>query len=267
MYAAACWVLLLVGSAGGDGPGGGGGGGAAAPAVREEKKLAPQSAVLALKRWHDAALCSTCKGSGKVTKSVPVGTSSGQPNPAGPIIRQPVKRDVVVDCPTCDGERITKEGRAVASANAFAKALAQIDTTDAKWPGAHDDMVEKLRELVGLGMKAWRNRLNRSIGVLLTGTAMKSDQPVVFVGSLDQERQKNETDERVVWVLVESTSVRFEKPRLVDTTWPSEKLRADKKWDHPDPPAMLCGGWLVRREDDSGRFESVVEGGFVVAGR
>lgn len=259
MYAAACWVLLLVGSAGGDGPGGGGGGGggAAAPAVREEKKLAPQSAVLALKRWHDAALCSTCKGSGKVTKSVPVGTSSGQPNPAGPIIRQPVKRDVVVDCPTCDGERITKEGRAVASANAFAKALAQIDTTDAKWPAAHDDMVEKLRELVGLGMKAWRNRLNRSIGVLLTGTAMKSDQPVVFVGSLDQERQKNETDERVVWVLVESTSVRFEKPRLVDTTGVGRVI----------PLEVLCGGWLVRREDDSGRFESVVEDGFVAAGR
>lgn len=79
----------------------------------------------------------------------------------------------------------------------------------------------------------------------------------MFVGTFDEDRQKNETDRRVLWVSVENTSVRFERPRVVDLIWPGPHV----------PRTVLCGGWLVRREDEGGRFESVVEGGFVVSGR
>ncbi|MBL8885545.1 MAG: hypothetical protein JNK16_02700 [Phycisphaerales bacterium] len=219
--------------------------------------LAPQNAVLALKRWHDAALCSSCKGSGKAVKKVTTGNKSGDPNPAGPRIIQPITKDVTVDCPTCDGEKLTKEPRLVAAGNTFAKTLSQIDTADERWPAAHDDLLTKLRELVDLGKAAWESRLNKTIGVLLTGTVQKTAQPIVFLGFLDQERQKNETDKRVLWVSVGDTSVRFERPRAVDVTGDGKFL----------PIKVLCGGWLVRREDDGGRFESVIGGGFLMSVR
>jgi len=219
--------------------------------------LAPQNAVLALKRWHDAALCSSCKGSGKAVKKVITGYEIVKPDAAGPSIKKPITKDVTVDCPTCDGEKLTKETRLLAAGKTFAKTLSQIDTTDERWPAAHDDLLTNLRELVDLGKAAWKSRLNKTIGVLLTGTVVKTAQPIVFVGTLDQERQKNETDERVLWVRVENTSVRFERPRVVDSSglgWVA-------------PAWVICGGWLVRREDDGGRFESVIEGGFVMSVR
>jgi hypothetical protein len=219
--------------------------------------LAPQNAVLALKRWHDAALCSTCKGSGKVTKQEVTGYDIVKPDGAGAAIKTPTTRAITVDCPTCDGEKLTKEKRLIAAANTFAKTLAQIDTADERWPAAHDDLLTNLRKLVDLGGAAWKSRLNKTIGVLLTGTVLKTAQPIVFVGTLDQERQKNETGDRVLWVRVENTSVRFEKPRVVDSSGLGSVF----------PLSVVCGGWLVRREDDSGRFVSVIEGGFVMSVR
>ncbi|MBX3381012.1 MAG: hypothetical protein KF805_13040 [Phycisphaeraceae bacterium] len=217
--------------------------------------LPPQSAVLALKRWHDAALCSSCKGTGKATKTVVTGTRTVKPDKAGFPIKQNITKEVTVDCAACDGERLTKDKRLIAGGNTFARTLAQIDITDERWPAAHDDLLTNLRELVDLGKAAWRSRLNKTIGVLLTGTVIKNAQPIVFVGYLDQERQKNETGKRVLWVSVGNTSVRFEKPRLVDSSGLGQVF----------PLSMLCGGWLVRREDDGGRFVSVIENGFVMS--
>ncbi|MGH7242629.1 MAG: hypothetical protein ACREJD_04360 [Phycisphaerales bacterium] len=128
---------------------------------------------------------------------------------------------------------------------------------DERWPAAHDELLTQLRELVNLGKAAWELRLNKTIGVLLTGTVLKTAQPIVFVGTLDQERQKNETDDRVLWVSVENTSVRFERPRLVNSTGLGQVF----------PLKVLCGGWLVRREDDKGKFVSVIENGFVMSMR
>jgi len=223
----------------------------------EPRLLAPQSAVLALKRWHDAALCSSCKGSGKAVKKVTTGYEIVKPDAAGASIKKPKTKDVTVDCPTCEGEKLTKETRLLAASNTFAKTLSQIDTTDQRWPAAHDDLLTNLRKLVDLGKAAWESRLNNTIGVLLTGTVIKNAQPIVFVGTLDQERQKNETDDRVLWVRVDNTSVRFEKPRLVDSS----------ELGSVAPSSVLCGGWLVRREDDGGRFVSVIEGGFLMSVR
>lgn len=217
--------------------------------------LAPQNAVLALKRWHDASLCSSCKGLGKITKKETTGTNVVKPDGPGPTIRQPITNDVLAECPTCSGEKLTKEPRLAAAAKTFAKTLAQVDITSERWPDAHDDLLANLHTLVDLGKSAWKSRLNQSIGVLLTGTVLKSAQPIVFVGFLDQERQKNETDDRVLWISVGNTSVRFEKPRLVDSTGLGQVV----------PLSVLCGGWLVQREDETGRFVSVVENGFVMS--
>lgn len=217
--------------------------------------LAPQNAVLALKRWHDASLCSSCKGVGKIIKKETTGTTIVKPDGPGPTIRQPITKDVLAECPTCSGEKLTKEPRLVATAKTFAKTLAQVDITSERWPDAHDDLLSNLRKLVDLGKTAWKSRLNQSIGVLLTGTVQKTAQPIVFVGFLDQDREKNETDDRVLWISVGNTRVRFEKPRLVDSTGLGQVV----------PLSVLCGGWLVQREDATGRFVSVVENGFVMS--
>lgn len=217
--------------------------------------LAPQNAVLALKRWHDAALCSSCKGVGKITKKETTSTTIVKPDGPGSAIRQQNTTDVLAECPTCSGEKLTKEPRLVAAARTFAKTLAQVDITSERWPDAHDDLLINLRKLVDLGKTAWKSRLNQSIGVLLTGTVQKTAQPIVFVGFLDQDRQKNETEDRVLWISVGNTSVRFEKPRLVDSTGLGQVV----------PLTVLCGGWLTSREDDNGRFVSVIENGFVMS--
>lgn len=219
---------------------------------------APSAAVLALKRWHAAALCSSCKGTGKATKKVVTGTRTVKPDKAGFPMKQNITKEVTVDCSTCDGQRLTKDPRLIAAANTFAKTLSQIDISDERWPGAHDDLLKNLRELVDLGKSAWASRLNRNIGVLLTGTVIKNAQPVVFVGYLDLDRQRNETDERVLWIRVDTTSVRMEQPRLVDTSTNQLTPTSENRY-------VVCGGWLTRREDAGGRFVSIVENGFVMS--
>lgn len=224
------------------------------------RMLAPQAAVLALKQWESTSRCSTCKGKGKVTKAVVVGTEVVNPKEAGPSIKRDITKNVLVDCTTCDGQRLTKEKWLVTGANNFAKALAQVDVTHAAWPKAHDDLLKSLRELVTLGKDAWQARLNGTIGGALTGTVVRAASPVVFVGFLDDERQKNETDDRRLWIRVDNTSIRMEQPRLVDTSGRQLTTRGKEM-------AVLTGGWLVQREDESGRFVSVVENGFVMSVR
>lgn len=222
--------------------------------------LPPQAAVLALKQWESTSRCSTCKGKGKVTKAVVVDTEVVTPKEAGPAIKRDITKNVLVDCTTCDGQRLTKEKRLVSGANNFAKTLAQVDAAHAAWPKAHDDLLKSLRELVTLGKDAWQARLNATIGGALTGTVVRAASPVVFVGFLDDERQKNETDDRRLWIRVDNTSIRMEQPRLVDTSG-RQLITPGKQM------AVLTGGWLVQREDESGRFVSVVENGFVMSVR
>lgn len=229
-----------------------------APAAKAPRAPAPSAAVLALKRWHDAALCSSCKGSGKATKTVVTGTKTIKSTGPGPDIKIPITETVTIDCPACDGQRLTKDKRIVTAGNKFAETLAQIDTSDDRWPAAHDDLREKLRALVTIGKGAWQDRLNKAIGALLTGTVARNGVPIVFAGFLDQDWQDNDPDYRELRVLVDNTTVYFQKPRLVDVSG----LLAPK--DSPQGN-VLCGGWLVRREDASGKFSSVIENGFVMS--
>ncbi|MBX3390490.1 MAG: hypothetical protein KF691_13660 [Phycisphaeraceae bacterium] len=233
---------------------------AKAPAVKAPRAPAPSAAVLALKRWHDAALCSSCKGSGKATKKVVTGTRTVKPDKAGFPIKQDIIKEVTIDCPACDGQRLTKDKRIVTTGNKFAETLAQIDTTDDRWPAAHDDLLEKLRALVTIGKGAWQDRLNKAIGALLTGAVAKSGIPIVFAGFLEKDWQDNDPAYRELRVVVDNTTVYFQQPRLVDISG----LLAPK--DSPQGN-VLCGGWLVRRDDGSGQFSSVINNGFVMSSR
>lgn len=221
-------------------------------------RVAPKSVILALNRWHTSALCNGCNGTGRTIKKEQTGSEITSPPGSVPVIRQPIFRESEIDCAPCDGGKLTKDKRLIASANNFAKALSQVDTTDPAWPAAHDDVRTKLRALVELGKSAWRSRLNNTIGALLTGVIAKNGIPIVFAGYLDDEWEDNDADHRELRVQVDHTTVIFERPRLVDVS-------GIKPRDESPQGNVLCGGWLIRRDDGNGQFTSVVENGFVMS--